>query len=131
MICSSTIKFNKPKICSKDLRHRILIQYREIAATNNLDTDPEPTFTEVGNYWAGIKTSPSRNAFNDVNQGAAITTDFYIRYTTSIDFLKNIWIEFNGRRFEVINADNINEYEEYILLRAVDKGKKQFNATRT
>ena len=131
MTCKSTIKFNKPKICSKDLRYRILIQYRNIAASNNLDTNPEPTFTDIGTYWAGIKTTPSRNPFSDVNQGAAITTDFYIRYTTSIDIQDNLWIEFKGRRFEVINTDNMDEFGRYIQLRAVDKGKQEFNATRT
>jgi SPP1 family predicted phage head-tail adaptor len=131
MTCTSTIKFPKPKICTKDLKHRILIQYRETTATNDSDLEPEPTYTDIGNYWAAVKTTPSRQAFNDVNQNGAITTDFYIRFTDTIDFLKNLWIEFKGRRFEVINSDDIDEFGEFFRLRALDKGKKEFNATRT
>lgn len=131
MTCKSTKQFKKTKICSKDLRHRVLIQYRETAGTNNLNSDPEPTFTDIGNYWAAIKTTPSRESFNDVNQGSAATTDFYLRYTESIDIFKNLWIIFRDRRFEVLNADDMEEDRLFYRFRAIDKGKAEFNTTRS
>ena len=102
MACKS-IKPNTNRICVADLKDRIKIQRTYSAGNNNPDTNASTSFVDLGSFWSLVKTSPSANFVDGVNISNSINTDFYIRYTTSIDFDDIIWIEFRNRRFKMLN----------------------------
>ena len=129
MSCKKRIEFKKSKICIKDRNIKITVQYRTKTERNKASSISTMGFTDVGEFWAAIKTNPAKEPFNDVNLGAGITTDFYIKFTDTIDIAKNICIKFDSRRFEVINPENLNEDNLILKFRTVDKGSILKEAT--
>lgn len=127
MSCKS-IKPNVNKVCTADLNNRIKIQYRSIAPVNSPDSNLAVSFTDVISCWAMIKTGASSNWIDGVNAGQAINTDFFIRWTASVDFTREIWVLFDDVRFKIFNIDNIDKQENIIRLRSVEKGSKDINA---
>ena len=120
--CKKRIKFQKIKICTKDLDKRITLQYPFNTGTSNSDINTTREFKDIGNFWATIKTTPGGQFFDDVNIQEGITTDFFIKFTSSIDLGKQIWVKFDNRRFKIINIENINEDSRFIKLRAIERG---------
>lgn len=127
MSCES-IKPNINKICISDFKNRIKIQYRSIAPVNSPDANLTVSFTDVISCWSLIKTGTSNNWINGVNTGETNNTDFFIRWTASVDFAREIWILFDGNRFKISNIDNIDKQKNIIRLRSVEKGDKDINA---
>ena len=77
-----------------------------------------------------IKTKSSAEFLNNINIQRSITTEFYIRYDTSIDFKRKLWIEYNNSRYEVINFENLGEENRFFKLTATERGKKTVNANQ-
>lgn len=123
MACTS-IKPNVNKVCTGDLNKRIQIQTSYIAANNSPNAVSTANFVTVLTAWAMIKTSSNVKFIDGVNVENGINTDFFIRYTTSIDFEKQLWIEFDSNRFKITNIDNIDKQNKFIRLRSVEKGLK-------
>ncbi len=124
MSCKTRIKFKKSKICTGDLNKKILIQFPFSSGTNSLDSNSERGFKNIGTFfWAAIKTFNTRNMVDGVNLGEGITTDFYIRYTDTIDLNKEIWIEYNCRRFKIDSITNLNEDNRILRFRTIERGE--------
>ena len=122
MSCRKRIDFKKSKICSGDLNKKITIQYRQRIESNSANSISTMGFVDVGTFWAAVKTTVSKEPFDKVNLGEAITTDFFIRYSANIDIQKEVWIQYNCRNFKVINIENLNEDNLILRFRSVDRG---------
>ena len=131
MVCKNRLKFKRSIICSGDLNKRITLQHPVIAGSSNVDTNTTRTFTDIGQFWAAIKTRPAAQFFDDVNLSETIITDFFINYTTSIDLLKEIWVLFDNKRFKIVATENLNEDNLIIKLRANERGSSLIEATKT
>lgn len=123
MACSS-IKPNTNKVCIQDLNKRIQIQTSYIAANNSPGGVAAASFVTVLTVWAMIKTSANVQFVDGVNIQNGLNTDFFIRYNSSIDFEKQLWIEFDSNRFKITNIDNIDKQNKFIRLRSIEKGAK-------
>lgn len=122
MTCKKLVKFQKTQICTKDLKKRITIQYPFNVGTSNAGANTTRSFKDVVVVWAAVKTTPTGQFFEGINIEEAITTDFYIRFTSLVDLGKQIWVLFNGKRFKIANVENINEDNRYFRLRAIERG---------
>jgi SPP1 family predicted phage head-tail adaptor len=122
MSCKKRIRFQKAKICTKDLDKRITLEYPFNIGTSNFDINTDRSFKKIGDFWAAIKTTAGSQFFDEVNLQEGITTDFYIRFTKSVDLSRTIWVIYNNRRFKIVNPENINEDNLWIKLRAVERG---------
>ena len=121
MICNS-IKKNTNKVCTSDLDKRIIIQTSSIAPNNSPNSVATTAFATVVTVWAMIKTNANRDFIDGVNIQNGLNTDFFIRYTASIDFEKQLWIEYDSNRFKITNIDNIDKEDKIIRLRSTEKG---------
>ena len=122
MSCKKRVFFKKAKICTKDLDKRITLVYPFNTGTSDLNVNTLRSFKKIGDFWAAIKTTAGAQFFDEVNLQEGITTDFYIRFTKSVDLSKTIWVIYNNRRFKIVNPENINEDNLWIKLRAVERG---------
>ncbi len=131
MNCKKRIKFQRSIICTGDFNKRITLQHPVITGNTNINTSSSRTFTDIGKFWAAVKTKPGTQFFDGVNLIETVTTDFYINFTTSIDLLKEIWVLYKNKRYKIIPIENINEDDLIIKLRANEKGSSLIEATKT
>jgi len=123
MKCDS-IKKNVNKVCIGDLDKRIKIQTSSIAPNNSPNSVATTAFVTIATVWAMIKTSTNRDFIDGVQVENGSNTDFYIRYTSSIDFEKQLWIEYNNNKFKINSVDNIDKDDLFVRLRSTEKGDK-------
>jgi SPP1 family predicted phage head-tail adaptor len=126
----ATIKKVKSKICVSDFDKRIKIQTSQKVANNAPNTAGNITFTTIATLWAMIKTSPINEFINGVNVSNGTNIDFYIRYTNSIDFRQQLFIEYKDKLYSIQPIENIDEQDKIIRLRAQEKGDKNINANK-
>jgi SPP1 family predicted phage head-tail adaptor len=88
------------------------------------------TFADIKSVWAMIKTRSTAEFVQNTNIETSITTEFYIRYDSSIDFKQRLWVEYNNGRYEIVNYDNIDEENKFIKLTAIERGVKTINANQ-
>lgn len=126
----ATIKNVKSKICVSDFDKRIKIQTSQKISNNAPNTISEITFTTLATLWAMIKTSPINEFINGVNVSNGTNIDFYIRYTNSIDFSQQLFIEYKNKLYAIQPVENIDEQDSIIRLRCAEKGNKSINANK-
>jgi SPP1 family predicted phage head-tail adaptor len=129
MTCK-TIKPNISKICEGDFNRKIKIQYTASIANNKPNTNAGTSFKDLKEVWAMVKTNINADFVQNVNVERTLNIDFYIRYTASIDFERELWVEFNNNRYKVGSVDNIDKRNELIRLRASERGKKTVQANQ-
>jgi SPP1 family predicted phage head-tail adaptor len=129
MVCRS-IKPNVNKVCIGDLSKKIAIQYSSSVPSNSPNSNSTTSFKDIKKVWAMIKTRRTGEFIKNTNIRDTITTEFYIRYDSSIDFQQKLWVEYNDKRYVVINYENIDEQDRFIVLSAVERGKKSINANQ-
>ena len=110
------------KICSGELTTPISIQTRSIVAPDNTnnDTDYDELFTSFSSFWSLVETVRGETIFDGSNIERVVTHRFYIHYVPELTFEK--WIEYNGRRFMIVDVENIGEQNSYFLIRANVRG---------
>jgi len=108
MVCKA-IKPKSSRVCVGDLNKKIKIQFSSSKPNNAPNTNAGTVFSDVVSVWAMIITNPNNEFINGVNTVDGINTDFYIRYTTSIDLSKQIWVEYASNRFKITGVENINK----------------------
>jgi SPP1 family predicted phage head-tail adaptor len=133
MVCQS-IKPNINKICIANLNKKIKIQFTYSAANNNPNSNATTAFKDIKTVWAMIKTRSTvgvANQFvNNVNTSRAISHDFFIRWDSAIDFEKEMWIEYNNKRFKIDTVENIDEEDKFVRLSSLERGIKTIEANQ-
>lgn len=114
------INLTKKKICIGNLKHSITLLVRSITAPDDFDYDMN--FTTLANVWAGIETKQKGvEIFNDVNISIGVATHFfYIRYRD--DVTAQNFIEYNSKKFRILEVTNIDETNDYMLLSCAERG---------
>lgn len=129
MACK-TIKPNISRICSADFNRKIKIQYTASVPNNNPNSNAGTTFKDLKTVWAMVKTGITTEFIDNVNVERSVNIDFYIRYTNSIDFEKEIWVLFDNNRYKISSVDNIDKRNEIVRLRAIERGNKSLGANQ-
>ena len=118
---SSCVKIKKKnrKVCTGDLRDRIILQNRDIAPE---EIDFTENFSNDIEVWAMIETKRGLDSFDGVNLENIITNNIYIRFLAGVT--EETWILFDDRRFDIMDVENLDERKTFLLLRCKERGQK-------
>jgi SPP1 family predicted phage head-tail adaptor len=106
------------------------VQFTYSVANNKKGVNAGTAFSDVRTVWALVKTNGTSQFVNGVNVEISRNIDFYIKYTTSIDFEKEIWVEFQNNRYEITDVENIDKMNELVRLGSVERGNKSIPANQ-
>lgn len=121
MSCKKAVNLKNRRICIGNLNKRIKIQVRNIAANNTNSIGNNEVFTELVEVWAAIETTRGSQLFDGVEISNPFTHKVYIRYI-DIDFTK--WIVIDNDRYEIVDVENLEQKNEWLLLMCTLKGDK-------
>ncbi len=109
------IQKKKRGICIGDMRDEILLQNRSIAPPV-LASDPDytETFEDDDTTFSLIETVSGKTYFDGVDTETTITHHIYIRYDETVT--AETWIEFNSKRIDILDVEDLDERQEYMKL---------------
>lgn len=116
----SKIRRKKRSVCIGDLRSMITLQNRAITPPVFNGIDFSETFTDAAEVWALINTVSGKTFFDDAGTETSITHEIYIRYDSTVT--AETWIEFDGRRLDILQTENLEERDEFMKLVCTDRG---------
>ena len=102
------------------MRERIQINTNAIEAPIDGSVDFSEKFQEVETVWAMIETKSGVEIFDGTNIVGVATHFFYIRFIPNITF-KN-FINFKQQFFAILDVQNLDERNEFYLLRCSLRG---------
>lgn len=114
------ISRKKRTVCAGDMRDTIIIETRVITAPQSGSVDFSETFTNTETVWALIETRSGIQEFADVNLDARASHLIYIRFIADVTFQN--WLTFKGKRYEILDVENLEERDEFYLLRCSPLG---------
>lgn len=113
------------KVCIGDLNDVIILQCRKIQAPES-GVDATEEFNNVDDAFALIETVTGEEVFDDTNTAVDVTHKITISFIEGIT--PETWIEFNCDRLDILNVENLEERDEWLVLRCTDKGTKNNKA---
>jgi len=114
------------KICISDFKNLIKLQTRELQ-TDNYSPDFNLDYKDKVEVWAKIQTTIGKEIFAGVNVDRDVTHIFTIRY---IDYITaQYWILFEGKRYDILNVENIDEENKFMRLRCNVRGEDELQST--
>lgn len=116
------IRIKKRRICAGDLTDQVVIQLRAIKAPQSGSVDFDENFTDTQTVWAAIETKSGLEQFDGVNLVTRPSHFIYIRYIADVD-IEN-WLTYKGKRYEILDVENLEERDEFYLLRCSALGDK-------
>ncbi len=123
------IRTKKRKVCIGDLRDLIKLQNRDILEPIFGSPNFDEGFTDIAEVWAAINTVSGKEHFDDVGVGTTITHLIYIRYDALVT--SETWVEFNNRRFDILDTEDVDERGEFLKLTCVDRGLVSKEASKS
>lgn len=116
----SPIKTKPFRVCIGDLKDRIVINSRSITSPLGSGVDFGESFIDPVTTYAMIETAIGETIFDATNTEKIVTHHFYIR------FLRNLtaegWILFKEKYYDILNVENMNEEDRFMLIRACVRG---------
>jgi SPP1 family predicted phage head-tail adaptor len=91
-----------------------------LTATNTGSIESVETFADDVEVWAAIETTRGSQLWNGVEISNPFTHKIYIRYRDDIDF--NKWIEFESEKYDIVDVENLEQTNEWLLLMCTRKG---------
>lgn len=122
------IQRKKRQFCLGDMDEQILLQDRGIGEPFFGSVDFTEDFTNNDKVWAAIKTVSGKTFFDGVNTETNITHEFWTRYDVNVS--SETWIEFESRRFDILDAQDLEERHEFMILICAERGAKTIEATK-
>lgn len=104
------------------MRERIDIMARaEAPDTSGLNYKTTETFTKVGEGYAAVVplSAITRLDLKQIADGAS--HKFYLRYRPDLTITSRHWIEWKGRRFNIVGKIYINEEQRFIEFMASEQ----------
>ena len=77
-------------------------------------------FADIDNHWAMVNTVRGKTAFDEAEVERDITHEFTIRYLAGVD--AETWILLEGNRYDIIDAEDLEERHEWLVLRCAKLG---------
>ena len=107
------------KVCIGDMRDEIILQDRAITSVIS-SADFDETFTTADTVFAMVKTVKGDTVFDGTDTEVDISHHFYIRFID--DITAETWISFLDNRFDILDVEDLDSRQEFLLLRATDRG---------
>ena len=120
------IKGKKSALCIGDLDRKVTIRSRNIQAPQSGSVDFSEQFANTHIVWALIQTTRGSEIFNGVELQNPVTHLIYIRFITGLT--QESWVEFNSNKYDVVDLQDIDERNEWMLLRCIKKGDESLKA---
>lgn len=117
------IRGKKRKVCIGDMNKLIEIQVRSLVPPSTaFDYDISLTTTEQ--VFAMIQTATGAISgeafFDESNVERFVTHMIYIRFRT--DVTAETWIKFDDKFYDILNVENLDENNEFLLLKCNVRG---------
>ena len=113
------LKRKRRQPCIGDLDTEITLQDRSITPPTTT-VDFSETFTENAIAWAMVNTVRGKTAFDGAEVERDITHEFTIRFLTGVD--AETWVLHNGERYDIIDAEDLEERHDWLVLRCAKLG---------
>ena len=114
-------RIDKPhrKICAGSLRKLIKVQTRDITSPADC-VDFDETFADLESVFAMVETRTGETIFDDTNTEQVVTHRIYIRFLPTVT--AETWLEIDGDKYDILNVENLDHRNEYLLLRCNKRG---------
>jgi len=124
-VCKVTQRTHK-RVCIGSLNRKIEIHVRSIKAPAKGSVDFSDKYTLKKKVWAMIETVSGETMFNASNIETVVTHQFYIRYIPDVDIVDVI--VYGGLRYTLVNVENLNNENYFLLIKASDRGDSDLPA---
>ncbi len=114
------VKLKSRRVCIGNLNKRIKIQTRALTSNNTGSIETIETFTDVVEVWAAIETTRGSQLWDGVEVSNPFTHKIYIRYRDDIDYEK--WVEYEDEKYDIVDVENLEQKNEWLLLMCTRKG---------
>ena len=130
MAACKNIRRKKRRVCIGDLDELITLQDRDIASPIFGSVDFGEDFSADNVVWAMIETVKGGTIFDGVEEADKLTHKFYIIFDASVT--AETWIVFGSpsRRFDILDVENLDERNEFMLLSCADRGLASQEASK-
>jgi len=120
------------KLCVGDLKHLIEIQRRKLLPSDLNTSQPVETFTTIRQQWAATETVSGVMRFAKVNIMDGATHLFWAMWDADFPDLenRNNFVFHGGRRFKVLETNNINERDTVIVIQTTERGETTEEASK-
>lgn len=114
------IRRKKRQVCIGDLDKEVTLQNRDITSPLFGTPDFDETFTDIDTVWAGINTKSGKMFFDGVGTETLVTHEILIRYDAAVT--TETWVEFDGRRFDILEVQDLEDRHAFLILMCTDRG---------
>ncbi len=122
------IKRKKERVCIADMNHRIDIFFRAIQPIKKDSVDFGEAFIDKRTVWALLDTKRGTQFFDDDNIEQGTTHRFIFRFIPDVSF--EDFIFFKGKRYRVMNKENLQEEDTFYQLDCVVRGSELLESTK-
>ena len=116
------VNIKNRRVCIGDLNIRVKIQTRTLESNNTATIELVENFTDVVEVWAAVNTTRGSQLFDGSEISNPFTHNFYIRHRSDIDFEK--WIEYKDEKYDIVDVENLDADDNFLLMKCIKKGTK-------
>ncbi len=114
------ISLKSRRICIGNLNTQITLQLRTLQGNNYASVENTEDFSDIATVWGAVITTRGSQLWDGVEISNPFTHDIYIRYRDDVDFTK--WIEFGSQKYDIVDVENLEQKNEWLLLKCILKG---------
>lgn len=116
------------KVCIGDLDNQINVVRRSLS--KGMDSKEEAVFVPVlANAWAKIETLRGVFVVDQVNGGDQEATHrFTIVFPEGIEISGELWVQFDGKNYRILDQDDFEERHEFLDLMCTVRGDQTKDA---
>lgn len=107
-------------VCAGDLSKRIYVEVRTIMPPVDGGVDYSEEFTERKPLWAMVETVNGAQIFDGTNIVGQISHRFTVRWRK--DLTIQSWVEYQGQKYKIINIENQNQRNRFLILSCTVRG---------
>lgn len=118
------IRTTRRQICIGDKNHRITLEDRNIEPPVAGSVDFSENFKNTIMVWASIETPRGKVFFDGVSTDIPVTHIIGITFDSAVSANKT-WVKLeNNNRLRILEAENLGERSEDMMLTCTDRGAK-------
>ena len=116
------IRKKRRNVCIGDMEDEITLENRDIQAPDFDTVDFDEKFTAPNPpAWSLIETVRGKTFFDGTGVEEDVTHWIYINFDVTVT--SETWVKLpDGRRFDILRVENLDERSEFMLLHCVDRG---------
>ena len=113
------IQVNRTQVCIGDMNRQITLHTRSITGLSD-GVDFDETLSAPTVVWAAIQTIKGEDIFDGTNVIGTATHNFFIRAINTLT--AETWLEYNGEYYDVLDIQNYEERNQFMVLRCSVRG---------